>query len=495
MSFTSFFFANENNLIALVVFAILVVFVIINRKKFSVEAKVMFIYRTHLGLKIMKRFAKYKRIVNIYSVMGVFAAFVSIALMLYLLVPYFGQMISQPASTTPQLQLLLPVSGVPGVLGVPVIYWLIALVVVIVLHEASHGIVALSKRIKLKSSGFGFFLAFLPLAFVEPDEKRFAKASRGDRLKVLAAGSFTNILLGIAFLVIYFLLSNYIIGIHAVSSSLAMNTLGVLHGSLAYNAGLKPNTTITEINGNQFFSPSEAEYYLSATSGRYINLTDSSGNVYSIKQPSSVTFLSALYIVGVIKNGPAYNAGLKPNTTITEINGNQFFSPSEAEYYLSVTPGQYVNLTDSSGNVYTIKTTYNASITTKTHSYIGIEGGFVQSVSPLGLIDDFSQTSPSQFIIQPIAPTAYPNSGFGSQILYWFDGLFLWLFIISLGVGLANFLPIFYITDGCKIVNEFIGYFTPDQKLQERITNWVIIAFSVFFILLSPLGTLLFSNL
>ncbi len=423
MSFTSFFFANENNLIALVVFAILVVFVIINRKKFSVEAKVMFIYRTHLGLKIMKRFAKYKRIVNIYSVMGVFAAFVSIALMLYLLVPYFGQMISQPASTTPQLQLLLPVSGVPGVLGVPVIYWLIALVVVIVLHEASHGIVALSKRIKLKSSGFGFFLAFLPLAFVEPDEKRFAKASRGDRLKVLAAGSFTNILLGIAFLVIYFLLSNYIIGIHAVSSSLAMNTLGVLHGSLAYNAGLKPNTTITEINGNQFFSP------------------------------------------------------------------------SEAEYYLSVTPGQYVNLTDSSGNVYTIKTTYNASITTKTHSYIGIEGGFVQSVSPLGLIDDFSQTSPSQFIIQPIAPTAYPNSGFGSQILYWFDGLFLWLFIISLGVGLANFLPIFYITDGCKIVNEFIGYFTPDQKLQERITNWVIIAFSVFFILLSPLGTLLFSNL
>lgn len=409
MSFESLFYANENNIFALIVFAIVVILVLINRRKFAVEGKVLFIYRTKLGLKIMQSLSRFRRIINIFGILGVFAAVGSMGLMLYLLVPYLSLMISQPSTTPAGLQLVLPVSGVPGVLGVPIFYWLLALIITVVLHEGSHGVVALAKKIKIKASGFGFFLAFLPLAFVEPDEKQFLKAKRFDRLKILSAGSFMNLLLGLLFLFIYLSFSGYLISAHAVSlSSLVLNISQVNFGS------------------------------------------------------------------------PAYNANLMPNTIIMEINGMHFYSVQQAESNLSVTPGTYVNLTSASGQTYPIKTIYNSSSPTSTHSYIGIVGEFIQPNS-------------SQFIIAPIGQGVYPNNNLGSQTMYWFDGLFLWISLISLGLGLANFLPIFYITDGCKIMNELLGYVIKDKKKLMTVTNAVIISFSVLFIFLSPLGTLLFS--
>jgi membrane-associated protease RseP (regulator of RpoE activity) len=409
MSLESFFLANENNILALIVFAILIAFVVINRKKFAVEAKIFFIYRSKLGLKVMKSLSRFKRTINIFAIIGVIAAVGTIAFMLYLLVPYLELMISHPSTTPAGLQLVLPVSGVPGVFGVPIFYWLIAIIVVVALHEGAHGVVALSRKIKIKASGFGFFLAFLPLAFVEPEEKSFAKAKRFDRLKVLSAGSFINLIIGVIFLVVYILMSNYLIAAHAVS-----------------------------------FSP------------------------------------LLLNISSVVAGGPAYNALLPPNTLITKINGNQFFTVQQAEGNLSVTPGQYVNLTTSSGQVYSIKTIYNISSATTTHSYIGISGEFIQQ-------------NYSQFPIVPIGQGVYPNNNLPAQTGYWFDGLFLWIAFISLGLGLANFLPIFYITDGCKIMNELLGYVIKDKKRLLKVTNAVIIAFSVLFLLLTPLGTLLFS--
>ncbi len=411
MSLESFFYANENNIFALAVFIIIVAFVLINRKRFAVEGKVLFIYRTKIGLKVMGRLSRYRRTVNIFGILGVFAAVGSIALMVWLLVPYLGAMISHPSTTPAGAELVLPVAGVPGIAGVPILYWLLALIIAVALHEASHGVVALSKKIKIKSSGFGFFLAFLPLAFVEPNEKQFSKAKRFDRLKILAAGSFINVILGVIFLVVYILLSNYLVSVHAVSfSPIVLNVLSVVHG------------------------------------------------------------------------GPAYNANLTAGTTITQINGKQFNSSTAAESYLSVNPGQYVNLTSSSGTVYHIKTAYNASInTTSTHSYIGIGGEYVC----IG----------NQFFISPVSCNAYPNGGAPPQIVYWFDGLFLWISFISLGLGLANFLPIFGITDGCKIVNELLGYVVKDKKRLIGLTNIIIIAFSALFLLLTPLGTLLFSAL
>ncbi len=410
MTFAGFFYSNENNILALIIFVLFGVFVFLKRKKFDVEGKVIFIYRTKLGLKLMKDFSRFRRFINVYSIIGVFAAVISIGYFLYLSIPYLGLMMANPSSTLPAADLVLPVSGVPGVIGVPILYWLIALLIVVVLHEGSHGVVALARKIKLKSSGFGFFLGILPLAFVEPDEKVFSRARRIDRLKVLSAGSFTNVVMGVIFLLLYLWLSHYLVASGAIS-----------------------------------FTP-----YL-------------------------------LHIVNVSSNGPAQAAGLPANTTILKIDGSEVFQPAQLYSYLNVRPGTLVNFTSTSGTVYSIRTAYNSSITSNAnHSYVGFEGYLsLQSQQP--------------FLISPIASNAYPNNGLASQGEYWLDGLVLWIFIIALGLGIANFLPIFYITDGCKIVYELVGYFTKNVKRQLRITNAIVILFSVFFLLLTPLGSILFS--
>lgn len=80
---------------------------------------------------------------------------------------------------------------VPGI-TIPFVEGLIAIFIAAVVHELSHGIIALAEKLRLKSSG-GLFLSFLPIgAFVEPDEEQFKKAHIHKKRRVLVAGSASN---------------------------------------------------------------------------------------------------------------------------------------------------------------------------------------------------------------------------------------------------------------------------------------------------------------
>jgi membrane-associated protease RseP (regulator of RpoE activity) len=91
---------------------------------------------------------------------------------------------------------------IPGVTvtGLPLVYLLIALAVAILTHEFAHGLASSRDNIPIKSSGL---LAFLILfgAFVEPDEDSFEKeATPRARMRMLAAGSYSNIIWSFIFL-------------------------------------------------------------------------------------------------------------------------------------------------------------------------------------------------------------------------------------------------------------------------------------------------------
>ena len=88
MSVLSVLLANGDNLLlTIIILVIFGLFVIIKRKKFDVEGKVVFLYKTKIGLKAMKRLARFKRLVNIYSTIGVFVALAGIGFVLYLFLP------------------------------------------------------------------------------------------------------------------------------------------------------------------------------------------------------------------------------------------------------------------------------------------------------------------------------------------------------------------------------------------------------------------------
>ncbi|GEM_PF-1294281 len=102
----------------------------------------------------------------------------------------------------PPLQIVLPIS-VPSkynlpVLSVPFDKWLISVVVLVIVHEFAHAIMSASNNIRVKSVGYGFML-FLPLGFAEPDERQLKKSKLINKLRVYAAGSFSNFIFALIF--------------------------------------------------------------------------------------------------------------------------------------------------------------------------------------------------------------------------------------------------------------------------------------------------------
>jgi membrane-associated protease RseP (regulator of RpoE activity) len=91
---------------------------------------------------------------------------------------------------------------IPGVTitGLPLLYMLIGLAIAILTHEFAHGLASSRDNIPIKSSGLvGFLILFG--AFVEPDEEAFEKeATPQARMRLLAAGSYSNIIWSFVFL-------------------------------------------------------------------------------------------------------------------------------------------------------------------------------------------------------------------------------------------------------------------------------------------------------
>jgi membrane-associated protease RseP (regulator of RpoE activity) len=68
--------------------------------------------------------------------------------------------------------------------------------ITVVTHELAHGISARLDKIPIDSAGIILALVF-PGAFVEPNEKKFEKAALLPKLRMLAAGSSTNLVTGL----------------------------------------------------------------------------------------------------------------------------------------------------------------------------------------------------------------------------------------------------------------------------------------------------------
>jgi len=94
-----------------------------------------------------------------------------------------------------------PPGVIPIVPGVTVPWEVVfALIIVAVVHELAHGVLCIVEKMKVKSSGVLLF-GILPVgAFVEPDEKQLEKADVHKQRRILGAGSTSNALFFVVFL-------------------------------------------------------------------------------------------------------------------------------------------------------------------------------------------------------------------------------------------------------------------------------------------------------
>jgi len=176
-----------------------------NRSKFHFENKIIAMYRTKIGLKLMDSIGgKHPRLIQFLGILGIYFGFLGMLFMVLFMGLGLYLMVFRPdlpALFAP----VLPGIQIPGSpVKLPLIEGLIALFVVVVIHEFSHGVVSRAYNFKIKSSGF-VMMGPLPGAFVEPDEKQLKKAPKKAQLSVFAAGPFSNILLFGVILGIYIL--------------------------------------------------------------------------------------------------------------------------------------------------------------------------------------------------------------------------------------------------------------------------------------------------
>ncbi|NJE30171.1 PDZ domain-containing protein [Thermococcus sp. 18S1] len=154
---------------------------------------------------------------------------------------------------------------IPGI-TIPLWYGLIALAVVMVVHELSHGIVARAEGLPLKSVGL-VLLAVIPGAFVEPDEEELERASLRTRLRVYGAGSLANVTT--AFLAV--LILNFAISPVLQPSGILVS--GVLEDGPAYGI-LQKGDVIVAMNGVQIRDMENFINFMNGTKpGQMVTLT------------------------------------------------------------------------------------------------------------------------------------------------------------------------------------------------------------------------------
>ncbi len=245
---------NIDLLFAIIFYGLILIFFLKNRDKFLVQGKIIAMYRTKLGLKLMDKIPRFlPRAWKILGIIGVVVGFIGMAFILYMLVVGTYNLIFTP-NAQPALSPVLPGIRIPGLPNLSFWHWVIGIFFVAVVHEFAHGIYARLYNVKVKNSGFVLFGPILG-AFVEPDEKKLQKERKHVQLSVFAAGPFSNIVFSVIF---FFLMTSVVTPMQDnlyEPDGIKVNT--IIEDFPADKAGLPKGVVLKSINGQGTLSAAE----------------------------------------------------------------------------------------------------------------------------------------------------------------------------------------------------------------------------------------------
>jgi membrane-associated protease RseP (regulator of RpoE activity) len=179
------------------------------------------------------------KLAKVYGVASLAAAAFAMAYFYFVSGTLFLQRYVVGSSQAAQEGFVPIIPGVTVSLG-EFMFILIAIGVAVVVHELSHAVVSRALGVPVKDAGF-LLMAFVPAAFVEPEEGLLKSAPLRSRVMIYAAGIASNVALGFLF--------GYALA--AVTQLLAsgMTIASVSPNSPAYAAGLAPGMKIAAIDG------------------------------------------------------------------------------------------------------------------------------------------------------------------------------------------------------------------------------------------------------
>ncbi len=302
-------FLNEY-LGVIIFYSLIVIIVYLNKKRFQKDG-LAYLLKTKLGLKWMDSLSKkHRKAVKTYGYIGIVFAYIGFFFFLYLLFPLVKDIIvGKPgvAGAGPAL----PGFEIPGTgIKIPLIIGWIALLIIMIVHEFSHGVVAKAHKQEVKSSGIGV-VGPLPVAFVELDEKALGKEKHKIQHSVFAAGPFANFILTAVCIVL-------LLGVSYADATITTNE-GVIIGLMqnkslpAPSAGLPNQFILTGIDNQNITNVAKLNFILENIEP-YQNITihtnEGSYNLTTTTHPNnkSKSYLGILvYGDKIIPNKEIYN--------------------------------------------------------------------------------------------------------------------------------------------------------------------------------------------
>ncbi len=144
------------------------------------------------------------------------------------------------------------------------LYFFLAVPLILILHEGAHGVISVLEKIKVESGGFAI-LGVLIAGFVEPNEDEFKKAKSVSKLRLIGAGSSANLVSSI--FVAALLITTPFFGAFLplpvrdvfYKPSIGLPIFDVDQDLEEGNLGLLEDDIITEINGKRIRSPQDLQ--------------------------------------------------------------------------------------------------------------------------------------------------------------------------------------------------------------------------------------------
>ncbi|MGA1819525.1 MAG: site-2 protease family protein [Thermoplasmatota archaeon] len=291
-------------------------------------------WRTKKGTGLIERVASPKKFWTNLANFG-FILFFSGMLLMYV-------MLAISAFITLTSPLVRPVGAkevlvLPGINPyVPFIYGLIGLVVAVVAHELSHGIIAKAEGFKVKALGLLFIL--IPVgAFMEPDEEEVNKGPRRSRMRMFTAGPMINFFLAFLFLGLFS---------WGMMASLGAEDDPMIITDIAttspFHTALEEHPkAIYTVNGTEIHSYSDLYSIEGIYPGTWVNST--------IKvNGDRMTFpaLGGILVSNVGEDTPAEKAMMKEGSILVSMDGQVLYNSEVFHDLMEETVrGQIVNLT------------------------------------------------------------------------------------------------------------------------------------------------------
>lgn len=246
----------------LIFFTIIVIYIltiyILNKKEILKKYNISLygpalLLRTKKGVDFLKKIASKKGFWKKYGNFGIAFCFITMVIMVFVLIWQAWAVIGftpEQKQAMPGFEVALILPGINPILPLEYLgYIVVALIVAIIAHEFSHGILTFAANLKVKSLGVLYLI--VPIgAFCEPDEEELKKTDAGKRMRVYAAGPLSNFVVALVALLLF----SFPFMSAVQPAATGIGVLEVYKNSPADELGIKTGAIITEVNGTDFSS-------------------------------------------------------------------------------------------------------------------------------------------------------------------------------------------------------------------------------------------------